>query len=230
MPNYQQLTLAQLQTAFYEQVGGNAAFFRTDEATRILQEAFRIFNCLTGFWRAPVDAGKTVTAQHFYPVPSAQNFVIRVLLNGVALQNSSLYDLDYGRDHWESEVCTTGTLPTAWAPAGFNQFAIWPGSFAGGESLVCECVTSAPVLTTVSFVNLGQDELETILDYATHIAQFKEGGQEFQASEVLLKGFLKSAGERNGVLLQSSKFRTWMGLSSEKKRPMRIADASVGAR
>ena len=230
MPGYVQLTLSQLQALFYEGVGGNRAFFRADEATRILQESFRVFNCLTGFWREPVTAGTTVAAQHFYAVPAGQNFVLRVLLNGVALQNSSLYDLDYGREAWESEVCTSTTLPQAWAPAGLRQFAIWPASFAGGESLVCECVIAAPVLTAVSFVNLGQDALECILDYATHIAQFKEGGQEFQASEVLLKQFLKAAAERNGVLKQSSKFRSWLGLSSEKKRPMRQPDAQIGAR
>jgi hypothetical protein len=230
MPGYTQFSLAQLQALFYEQVGGNTTFFRSDEVTRILQESFRVFNCLTGFWRLPVSLGLTIAGEHYYTVPTGQNFVMRVLLNGVAMQNSSLYDLDYGTDGWETTTCTAGTLPTVWAPAGVNLIAIWPASYAGGESIVAECVTAAPVLTTTGYVNLGQDELKTILAYAEHVAQFKEGGQEFQSSELLLKQFLKDAAERNGVLIESSKFRNWLGLSDQKKRPMRQSDAQVGAR
>lgn len=232
MSNYQQFTLTQLQDLFYEQVGGNRTFWRLDESTRILQEAIRVFNCLTGFWRGSVSAGLTVADQHFYSVPSGLTYVQRVMLNGQPLSSSSLYDLDYGQPTWQSETCTSTTLPTVFAPAGVNLFAVWPASYAGGESLVCEGVVPAPVLTSVGFVNLGQDSLETILDYAGHIAQFKEGGQEFEASQLVLKEFLKQAGERNAMLMQSSKFRKWMGLTDQKKRPMKLAgdEDRVGAR
>lgn len=228
---YQQFNLAQLQALFYEQVGGNTNFFRLDEATRILQESFRVFNCLTGFWRDRVDMSALTAGQHWYIVPaSLLTYILRVEVNGVPLQSSSLYDLDYGRGTWESEICTAGTIPTAFAPAGVNMFAIWPASFAGGESLVVEGVVPAPVLTSVGSVNLGSDELEMILDYAGHVAQFKEGGQEFEASQEVFKEFLKQAGSRNAVLMQSSKFRTWMGLTDQKKRPMRQPSPHVGAR
>lgn len=96
--------------------------------------------------------------------------------------------------------------------------------------MIVEGVTPAPLLTNVGFVNLGKDELEVILDYAGHVAQFKEGGQEFEASQEVFKEFLKEAGSRNAVLMQSAKFRKWMGLSDQKKRPMRQPDARVGAR
>lgn len=227
---YAQFTLAQLQAYFYEQVDQNQAFFRSDEVTRILQEAFRVFNCLTGFWRDRVDMGATVQDQHWYTVPAGLTYILRVEVNERPLASSSLFDLDYGQPTWESESCDVGEFPTAFAPAGVNLFAIWPASNAGGESLIVEGVTPAPVLSSTGFVNLGQDELETILDYALHIAQFKEGGQEFEASQEWLKEFLKEAGSRNAVLMQSSKFRTWMGLTDEKKRPMRSPDARMGAR
>lgn len=231
MANYQQFTLPQLLTLFYEQVSNNQAFFRPDEATRILQEAFRIFNCLTGFWRARIDNGtQTVAGQVYYPVPAGLSYILRVEVNEVPLNSSTLYDLDYGQPTWESETCVSGQLPQIFAPVGFNLFALWPSSFAGGESLVVEGVQPAPVLTNVGFVNLGQDELETILDYAQHVAMFKEGGQEFEASQLQLKEFLKEAGERNAVLMQSSKFRKWMGLTDQKTRPMRTSEARVGAR
>ena len=230
MAGYAQYTLTQLLALFYEQVGGNQTFFRQDEATLILQEAFRGFNCLTGFWRDRINMGATVAGQHWYSVPAGLTYLYRVELNETVLQSTTLYDLDYGRPTWETETATGTGLPQAFAPAGVNLFAIWPASLAGGESLVVEGVTPAPILNNIGFVNVGQHELESILDEATHIAQFKEGGQEFEASQEVHKEFLREAGERNGVLMQSAKFRTWMGLVKEKTRPMRAPDAKVGAR
>jgi hypothetical protein len=230
---YAQYTLPQLQTLFYEQVGGNTTFWRTDEVTRILQESFRVFNCLTGFWRARVDMGLTVAGQHYYSTPAGLTYLLRVEVSEVPLGSTSLYDLDYGQPTWESETATLGQLPQAFAPVGFNLFALWPASFAGGESLIVEGVEPAPVLAAMApgaFVNLGQDELMMILNYAEHIAQFKEGGQEFEASQVQLKEFLKGTAGRNAVLMESSKFRKWMGLTDQRKRPMRVANERVGAR
>lgn len=240
MAGYQQFTLPQLLALFYEQVGNNSTFWRPDEATRILQDAFRTFNCLTGFWRARVDMGLagpstpgTVAGQVYYATPAGLSYILRVEVNEIPLSSTSLYDLDYGQPTWESEQCTSTTTPQAWAPVGFNQFALWPSSFAGTESLVVEGVQPAPVLASLAptdFVNLGQDELETILDYAQHLAQFKEGGQEFEASQLYLKEFLKEAAGRNAMLMQSSKFRTWMGLTDRKRRPMGVPEERVGAR
>ncbi len=227
---YTQYTLAQLIDLFYQQVGGNRHFWTNDEVQRMLQHAFRTFNVLTGFWRGRVDMGLTVAGQHWYAVPSGLTYMLRVEVNQSPLGSSSLWDLDYGQPSWESETCTAGTIPSAWAPAGVNLFALWPASLAGGESLVVEGVVPAPVLDTGGFVDLGQDELEMILDYTEHLAQFKEGGQEFQASQALFQEFLKEAGGRNAVLMQSSKFRRWMGLTDQKKRPMRLPDERVGAR
>lgn len=230
---YAQFTLAQMQTLFYEQVGGNTAFFRPTEVTFILQEAFRVFNCMTGFWRNSFNMGGTIANVNYYATPQQLTYPLRVLINGQSLQSTSLSDLDYGRPEWENEACTYGTVPQAFAAVGINYFAIWPASFGGGESMVVEGVVPAPNLFLYGpndQINLGQDELECILDYAEHIAQFKEGGQEFEASQDLLKEFLKQAGNRNAVLMQSSKFRGWMGLSAEKTRPMRISNERVGAR
>lgn len=230
---YRQFTLAQLQALFYQQVDGNQAFWRPTEVTAILQESLRVFNVLTGFWRGTVPAGPaglTVADQHWYAVPAGISYILRVEVNGRPLTSSSLWDLDYGQPNWEEQSAQDGDFPTLFAPAGVNLFAIWPASFAGGETLSVEGVTAAPLLTSVGFVDLGKDELETILDYAEHIAQFKEGGQEFDASQLLLQEFLKEAGERNAVLRQSAKMREWMGLTDRPKRPMRTSDAQVGAR
>lgn len=230
MSGYQQITAAQLRSYFYEQVGGNSSFWRQDEVDRILRESFRMFNCLTGFWHDRVSAGNTVANQHWYTVPSGLTYIQRVEIANQPLDSSSLWDLDYGQPSWESESCASGDLPQVFAPAGVNLFAIWPASFGGGEPIIIDGVISAPDPASVPFVNLGQSDLEMILDYAEHIAQFKEGGQEFDASQLLLQEFLKEAGSRNATLVKSAKFRKWMGLSDRPKRPMRVGAEQVGAR
>ena len=227
---YAQLTPAHLRAAFYQQVGENTSFWRTDEVDRILRESFRIFNCLTGFWHDTISIGPTVTGQHFYTVSAQLTYIQRVEVAHHPLDSSSLWNLDYGQPQWESESCASGDLPQVFAPAGVNLFAIWPASFAGGEALTVTGVIPAPDPTTVPFVNLGQSDLEMILDYAEHIAQFKEGGEEFDASQLLLQEFLKEAGSRNSMLLKSQKFKQWMGLTDRPKRPMRVGSEQVGAR
>jgi hypothetical protein len=225
---YKQITLAQLDTYFLEQLGGNATFFRQDERYRILQDSVRTFNCLSGYWRGRVDIGPTVAAQLRYTIPPATSltYVLRVEWNEKPLAVSSLWDLDYGNPYWERD---TGE-PAAFAMMGVNQLSLWPRDAAGGNSLIAEGVVPAPLLTGHGYINLGQADLEMILDYATHLAQFKEGGQEFEASQVVFKEFLKEAGQRNAVLMKSARFRKWMGLSDQKKRPMQEPDERVGAR
>jgi hypothetical protein len=196
----------------------------------ILKEAFRIFNCLTGYWRDRVTMPLTTVGQSWYQTPAGLTYIYRVEINETPLGSSSLYDLDYGQPTWESDQCASGDLPQIFAPMGTNLFAIWPSSFAGGESMVVDGVIPAPDPTTGTYVNLGQEELTAILDYSEHLAQFKEGGQEFEASQLLLQKFLKYCGSRNAMLTQSAKFRTWMGLTDESKRPIRGPREQVGAR
>jgi len=134
--------------------------------------------------------------------------------------------------------------PSGTPPPGATGYRVYIDPVAGNEQLqvsitgfgtyqqVLPLVAGplAPVISISPAIDLGSDELETILDYAEHVAQFKEGGQEFEASQLLLKEFLEECGERNAVLMQSSKFRNWMGLTDQKKRPMRVPDERVGAR
>lgn len=231
MAGYQQVTIAQLRTYFYQQVDGNTAFFRTDEVDRYLREAFRVFNVLTGFWRGRIDLGMTIAGQVWYQVPAGLSYILRVEVQGRPLGSSSLNDLDYGQPAWESDQCPAGVLPQVFAPAGFNLFALWPAPYDNSTTLFVEGVVPAPDPVTVPFVNLGQDELETILDYAEHLAQFKEGGQEFEASQLSFQDFLKEAGKRNAVLMESSKFRKWMGISDRTRKPMQLPDGEkVGTR
>lgn len=234
---YQQFTLGQMRALAYERLGGITTFYRDDEINRYIRQALRMWNVLAGFWRGAsvLDPGTLVAGQVWYSVPSMFAYLLRVEVLGKPLGSSSLWDLDYGYPGWESSQVGVGNAPaavTCWAPAGLNQFAIWPASAAGGESISCYGVMKAPQpATDGAFVDIGREDLEHVLDYVEYMCAFKEGGQEAEAATSMLQSFLKAAGERNAMLMQSSKFRGFMGLSDERKRPIRLVNGErVGAR
>jgi len=227
---YVQVTATQLRSYFYQQVGGNTQFWRTDEVNRILRESFRFYNCLTGYWRDRVVMGTTIANSTWYTVPTTLTYIMRVEVNQRQLDSTSLWDLDYGRPGWEDEVAAVGDFPIMFAPAGTNLFALWPTPSSSTDSLVVEGVVPAPDPTAVPFVNIGQSDLETILDYARHLAQFKEGGEEFDASQLLFQDFLKESSGRNAMLMQNSRWRRFMGITDKPKRPLRAEPEKVGPR
>lgn len=227
---YAQITVSQLVDAVYERLGNNRVFWREDEAYRFLNEGLRVWNLLTGLWRGRIDMGLTVANQTWYALPVGISYGLRMELNGQPLDPTNLWDLDYGQPGWESD---SAAVPMMWAPAGLSYIALWPKSLAGGESLVLQGVLPAPQYTiadVASFVDLGRDDQDSVADYAAHVMRCKEGGQEFEASQEQLKQFLKGAASRNGLLMQSSPFRRWMGLVDDSKRRMRPVTERVGAR
>lgn len=227
MPGYLQFKLVDLRDQCYERLGNNQAFWRVDELNRYIREGLKIINVLTGFWRGSYDMGGTVAGAAWYAVPPQFNYLLRVLVNNYPLGDSKLWDLDQGRPGWEAE---TGT-PAVWAPAGFNQFVVWPQSADGGEPLIVEGVTPAPQpVADDEYVDMGKEQISMLVDYVEHIAQFKEGGEEFKTSLQRYQSFMRAAAQRNSLLMESNQFRSWMGLQDDAGRKPRRTPARVGAR
>lgn len=217
---------------------GNAAatFWRDDELNvAVIQPTLRLFNLLTGFWKTRA-LFNTVANQVWYPLPSSITSGLRVSWRDFPLSPTSFYDLDFGRPFWEGEATTSGsdvpTQPKVFAIGALNLIALWPADAAGGSSLIVDGISATPILTTdSSFVDIGQEELSGLLDCAQLLAVFKEGGKEFADAVTTFKRFLKSAGERNSILLASTTYRKFLGLdTSREKKPYKVDTDRVGAR
>lgn len=230
---YTQVTLATIRGYLQARLGtAGTVFWRDAELNAIINETLRTFNALTGFWKGTVDicSGAGTTADHvWYTVPGTLTSSCRILFNGVPLMPTSVQDLDYGQPNWESERTDDGgNVPTTvkmWAPAGLNLIAIWPADGAGGNSLYADGIVKTPVLSAdTDYIDIGREELNQLLDEMQHIATFKEGGAEFQASIQLHQDFLKGAANRNSLLMGSAPFRRWMGIekSSEARDRERL--------
>ena len=240
---YTNYTLAQLRGLLRNQLGAAAAtFWRDDELNAYLNETLRVWQALTGYWKrsgVALGSGSPATSivdQTWYTLPGTITSGMRLRFNGLPLTCTSLDALDQGQPGWESETTASGgnvpTTPQLWAPAGFTMIVIWPADHAGGNALWADGIAQTPSLTTDGdYVDIGSEDLDAILNYAQHVATFKEGGQEFQATMGQMQGFLQAAGERNAMLKASAKYRKWAGLDDARDRNQRAtSDQAVGAR
>lgn len=221
---YQAVTLAQLQQQLKDR-WESVAFWTDAEATTYINDALRWWNLFTAQWKRRVVI-TTVANQVWYSVPSTLIYDLRMDFTTTPMDVTSLTDLDNGRPGWEGETTATSgvpTVPTFFAPAGLNLFAIWPADAVGDRQLVVDGVRATPVLSAAGdFLDLGQEELTAILGEALHTAAFKEGGGRWQNTQPLHQAFLLAAADRNERFKASTYFRRAMGLDSNRsQRPTR---------
>jgi hypothetical protein len=79
--------------------------------------------------------------------------------------------------------------------AGMDFIAPVPGS---GQLLTLQLVGNAPLLdATNTYVQVSRDDWESCLNYAHHVASFKLGNDQFQATMPMLKAFYQYCAQRN---------------------------------
>lgn len=203
-------TLAQIQSRVYDRLQ-QSPFWTTSEVTKFINEALRTWSCLTGYWKQRVTLS-TLPTLPYYSLASFLTFGMRVEFNGSPLIQSTVTNWDKGYPEWEGNPGT----PQEWAPVGISLIAIRPADAAGGNALVVDGCASAPVLVNPGdFIDIGAEELNSLLQYCQYLAAFKEGGQEFESSVALYQSFLKAAAVKNEKLLASAIFRRAMGIDND---------------
>lgn len=232
---YTSVTRSQFRALVRNQLGTNTLYWRDDEINKLIQEALRFFNLLTGFWKTRATITTTANTV-WYKLPSSITSNLRVSWRDFPLMPATSYDMDFGRPNWESETSTTGsdvpTQPQLYVIGALNLIGIWPADAAGNNSLVADGIASTPILTTdASTLDIGQDEFQALLDYIQHAAAFKEGGKEFAATKSAFESFLKVAGQRSAMLRASAVYRKYLGLDRGRaQKPYKLAEDQVGAR
>lgn len=120
--------------------------------------------------------------------------VINAEINGVPLFPVPLQDFDLYQLGWES----TPGPPAALALVGWNLIALAPFPDAGSYSVTLDVVTTPVPVADTDEVQLGREDLDAVLSYAQHLAAFKLGGAEFQASGSAYQAFAAAVKARNG--------------------------------
>lgn len=122
--------------------------------------------------------------------------ILSAQINGNYIQICSLFDLDAAYPNWQS---TSGS-PEVIALSGASQIGLYSVP-DGVYSIVLDVVRNSIVPTLdEDYIQVGREYLDTILDYAQHLAAFKQGGKEFLESVELYKRFLTAASRYNDRL------------------------------
>lgn len=116
--------------------------------------------------------------------------IVDAYLNNIPLPVQSLYAGDNFNPRW---VGSAGEPRTIYM-GGLNLFALSPVPDGGNYSLGLTVVENAPLpQVEADFVQVSREDLDTILDYAQHVALFKIGGAEFNATVPMYRRFLARA-------------------------------------
>lgn len=144
--------------------------------------------------------------------------VLQSYINGVPVSTQAIYDLDLFAPSW-----MTAGVPASVALLGSNLIAVSPKA-DGIYSITLDTVRNAPTLVDGDSVPLGREYLNVIIDYAAHLAVFKQGGDEFKATLPQYETFVKTAvAYNNRMNAQNLNFPTMMDKArqQEQQQPLR---------
>jgi hypothetical protein len=207
MPARTQYTLTQIQAMVFARFE-NSPFWSQAEVTGYINESLRLWACLTGYWKKRI-VMQTLPTLPYYSLAGLLTSGMRVEFNSTPLSQGSLTNWDKGYPKWEGRPST----PQEWAPIGVSLIALRPADAVGYNSLVIDGLSSAPqLIKPTDFIDIGAEELNTLVNYCQYLGTFKEGGAEFDAGIPLYQSFLKAASVKNEKLLSSNLFRKAMGM------------------
>lgn len=224
---YSSVTLATLKSELASKYD-SVPFWTAEEARLSINEGLRVWNAITGFWRARITL-LTIPDDNYLPIPGNLAYKSRIEFNGSPLSPVSLLGLDVGRPSWEGETTATVGVPSApkfWAPVSIDMIVLWPADHVGNTTLTIDGVAETPILVLdADFVDLGQEEHDQLLGYALHVLAFKVGGDLFNSTMPLFQSWMKAAGERNAQFKASSLYRRVLNIEPERAvEPTRVEE------
>lgn len=218
---YTQTSLADLLVHLTARWDGSV-FWTPEEGRRALNETLRLWNLLTGRWRR-ILLLDSVANQVEYDLGATLLYGMRVSVSNAPLTITSLMELDLGRPTWRSETTASGgvvpTVGTLWAPVSLQRIALWPAlATAGVANIAVGGVSNTPVLVEPGdTIDLGEEDIDLIVDDALHVVSFKEGGPRWRSTKPYRTALLQAAAEENGRLKANQKYRLYAGLDQRRR-------------
>lgn len=155
--------------------------------------------------------------------------VLQMQLDGGRVPIVAVSDLDKWRQGWQNE---TATAPNMGALAGLNMVVLAAPPDAAAHSVTVDVVRAMPVPATDSeYLQVGREHLDVVLDYAEHLAAFKMGGAEFEATLEHYKRFFRLAAQLNNRWRAAAAFSDVLHdrpRREEKETPRRDPARSLG--
>jgi hypothetical protein len=131
-------------------------------------------------------------------------WIFMATINQVAVETVSVAEMDAYSVNWDSNPNARACI----VHAGTDFISICPVPAANLPGVSLKVVGNAPIpLLAGDFVQVSRDTFDVMLDYAQHLAMFKQGGAEFVQSKELAKNFFLAAIAQNSRLSQLGLFR-----------------------
>jgi hypothetical protein len=149
--------------------------------------------------------------------------VLTAYINGVPVSVESIFNFDTFQPSWQ-----VSGAPAQVGLLGSNLATVAPVA-DGVYSVLLDCVRNAPQLVSdTDTVPIGREYLDTILDYAEHLAMFKQGGAEFQATLPQYDAFVKAAMAcNNRMSIQNIYFETMVDKANQQESQVQLRTDAV---
>lgn len=148
---------------------------------------------------------------------------------GKALTRLSIYDLDKGFYRWRAE--TDDDCPEYWAPIGIDTFAIYPLPTVPITLEILYVEGEPRMIALNDYLQMGDEEIVRLLDYAQWVLAFKEGAKEATENlDPFKKLFITAAQRRNAYLRSSGMYQSFLGEQQDETGPAIEAEPQEGAR
>ncbi len=211
---YQSTTLTTLLARLATRYDGQP-FWTADQARRAINEGLRVWSLITGTWQGANNL-TTIPNDPYLVVAGTLTKATRVAVNGQYLYQTSILGLDRSTPNWEGTTTATSgapSRPTMWAPVGLTEIAIYP---ADATVLGSPCVVDGVRSTTIlvnggDFLDLGDEEINTLLGYALHVLSFYKGAEALKMTRPLMVAFLQAAIKRNAIFAAGDAYRKIVG-------------------
>lgn len=117
-----------------------------------------------------------------------------------AVRSADMYDTT-----WQGQPAG---VPQRVYVAGLNLIALSPQPDDSNLSIAATVVQNAPIpVADTDFLQCGRDDYDVIIDYAQHLALFKNGGAEFTETIELYARFVRQAATYNSKLSELGEFK-----------------------
>jgi hypothetical protein len=124
-------------------------------------------------------------------------------INGNGVLPMPISTLDAYDRKWQDKIGT----PKSCALENFNLFALSPVPSTNKTSVSVDIARKSPMPDSdIDYLQIGREQIDALLDYAHHLASFKEGGEEFSMTERQSDNFLLQALNFNQMLKTAVRF------------------------
>lgn len=161
---------------------------------------------------------------HGLQLSTIYRFALQWEINGVPVIPSTVEGYDIFNSNWSNE---TPAQPTDLLLMG-NLLATYPVA-NDIYSITCDVIGTAPIpANDGAFIQIGREEIDTLLGYCIHLAMFKLGGAEFMSTMPLLERYLSQAEKYRSQLISIDRYiystMQMLSQASDESEPFAVKD------